>query len=393
MKKSVRSQAAAAVAAVLATVSLAACSATAESSNDADSSGGSNSGDASGVAYAKAQLEKYSATQDHYGDIAAVPNVPDLNGKAVWYIPIGTSVPVLASMGDAISEALGNLGAKVHTCDGKFTPTTISECMSTAATQKAAAVITGFVDYNMVPAAFQDLASKGIPTLVGGQAAPSGVSASKTLGFFDASPLTQQAYKLMADAAIADSNGNAQVLEVSLTDSSTTKANTEATDAEFKQYCPACEVTTTETTTAAIAQLGSALAAKLSANPNIKYVIIPQDAFYQAALPGLQSAGFANKVKIITAGGSTAGMQSVKAGQIAYDMGQGVWNQGWSMADGAVRLLAGAEVQPETQGPIRVFTKDNAASLDLTDANYASSAWYGSDAWKQDYLTAWGAQK
>jgi ribose transport system substrate-binding protein len=394
VNKSVRSQAAAAVAALLAAASLAACSANAESddSTTAGGSGASTSSNASGVAAAKAQITKYAATRDSFGTPAAIPTVPDLHGKTVWYVPLGTSVPVLATMGDAITEGLKNLGASVHLCDGKFTPTTVASCMESAGTQKASAVITGFVDYNVVPSAFQSLASKGIPVLAAGVSKPDGVSSSKTLGFFDTSALTQTAYRLMADAAIADSNGSAKVLQVELADSPTTKSNTAATTAEFEKNCPDCKVTTVSMTTADAANLGSLISAKLSANPDTNYLVLPQDAFLQAALPGLQSAGFTNKVKVIAAGGSTAGMQATKAGQIAYDIGQGAIEQGWAIADGAVRLLSGVEVQPETDGPVRVFTKDNVGDLTLDDAHYNSSAWYGSDAWKQDFLTAWGVK-
>jgi len=392
VKKSVRTQAAAAAAALLAAVSLAACSADGESDGTAGATASGSAGDASGVTYAKAQITKYAATRDHFGTPVPIPSVPDLHGQTVWYVPIGTSVPVLATMGNGISDALKHLGASVHVCDGKFTPTTIASCMDSAGTQKADAVITGFVDYNVVPSAFQSLATKGIPVLAAGVTQPDGVSPSKTLGFFDTSALTQTAYRLLADAAIADSNGEAKVLQLELADSPTTKSNAAATTAEFKKYCPDCTVTTVSMTTADAANLGSLISAKLSASPDTKYLLLPQDAFLQAALPGLQSAGFTDKVKIITAGGSTTGLQATKAGQIAYNIGQGAVEQGWAIADGAVRLLSGVEVQPETDGPVRVFTKDNVGDLQITDANYNSSAWYGGDAWQQDFLTAWGVK-
>lgn len=405
MKKSLRrSTLAVASATILTATALTACS---SSGSTGDSTGGgaadpvgmSSSADpgssaaaGDGVAHAKAQIAKFKEERQHYGTPPTVPNVPDLQGKTVWYVPLGTSVPVLKTMGTAIEQAMGKLGADVHVCDGKFTPTTVAQCMNDAGTHNAAAVITGFVDYKSVPSAFQSLAAKGIPTLVAGEAKPAGVKANKNLGFFDTTPLTHTAYKLMADAVIADSNGKATVLQIELADSPTTVSNTKATNEEFDKYCSDCKVTTVSTTTADIAKLGSLISAKLSSNPDTNYVLIPQDAFLQAALPGLQSSGFAGKVKIVTAGGSTAGLQSTKAKQIAYNVGQGAVQQGWSMADAAVRLMSGAKVLPETDGPVRVFTPENVTGLDLSDANYNTSVWYGGDAWRQDFLTAWGVK-
>jgi len=393
VKMSVRSQAAAAATALLAVASFAACSSSdSDGAAATDGSGSNGASTSAGVAHAKDQIAKYAAPRDTYGTVAAISDVPDLQGKTLWYIPIGTSVPVLKTMGAGITDALKNLGMDVHTCDGKFTPTTIASCMESAANQKADAVLTGFVDYQAVPSAFQSLASQGIPVLAAGVAAPEGVSSSKTLGFFDPSGLTHIAYQLMADAAIADSDGKANVLQVGLTDSPTTVGNTKAATDELKQYCPDCTVTTVETTTADAANLGSLVSAKLSANPKTNYLILPQDSFFQAALPGLQSAGFTDKVKVITASGSPAGLQAVKAGQIAVNIGQGAIEQGWAMADGLVRLLSGAEVVPEVDGPVRVFTKENVGDLDISEANYNTSVWYGGDAWQQDFLTAWGVK-
>lgn len=345
-----------------------------------------------GVSYAKAQLAKFEGTRDTYGTPVPVSGLSDLHGKTIWYVPIGTGVPVLATIGNAMTDALGKLGATVHVCDGKFQPTTVASCMSTAATQGANAVVTGFVDYASVPSAFQSVVAKGIPVLVGGEAPSAGVTPSRDLGFFDPSGLTHTAFKLMSDAVIADSNGKADALVVRLTDSSDTKGNSDAGVAELRQYCSGCKVTTLDSLTGGMNKLGSAISAKLAADPDIDYLILPQDAFLPAALPGIQSAGFASKLKVVAAGGTVAGLQAVKAGQIAYNIGQGAVYNGWGFADATVRLLASAPIQPENDGAVRVFTKDDVGSLQLTDGNYNSPVWYGGNQWQRDFLSAWGVK-
>lgn len=392
---SLRSRAWALGVGVACTALLAACSSAGGSVSASSGSGtgvATGTAAAAGVEYARAQLARYSGLSNTYGTPIPVSNVPDLHGKNIWYVPIGTGVPVLATIGDAMTTALGKMGATVHVCDGKFQPTTVASCMQTADTQGANAVVTGFVDYNSAPSAYQSITAKGIPVLVGGEAPPSGVSASKDLGFFNPAGLTHTAFELMSDAAIADSNGTANVLVVRLTDSSDTLGNSNAGIAELQAHCPKCTVTTLDTLTANMSQLGSAISAKLSANPDIDYLILPQDAFFEAALPGIEGAGFTGKLKVIAAGGTTAGLKAVKDGQIAYDIGQGADYNGWGFADATVRLLAGAAIQPENEGAVRVFSKANVASLDLTDANYNGTAWYGGSQWQQDFLSAWGAK-
>lgn len=395
LRSKASSLAATAAAATLALVCVAGCSSSGNDSAAATSglaSAPTTSTTDAGLAHAKDQIAKYSATRDSFGKVAPLSSAPDLHGKTIWYIPIGAGVPVLSTIGTAMTEALKNLGADVHVCDGKFLPTTISACMTTAVNQGASAVVTGFVDYALLPTAFQNVISHHIPVLVGGEPVAAGVSASKDLGFFDVSGLTRTAFRLMSDAAIVDSAGTAEVLSLRLTDSSTTTANSDIGIAELKQYCPKCKVHTVDMQTAKTDKLGSAVNAALVSSPDTKYIVVPQDSYLPAVLPGIQSAGFASKVKIITAAGSTAGLQQVKSGAITYDIGQGAIYNGWGFADATVRLLAGAPVQAEVDGPVRVFTKANVSDLQLTDAAYASPAWYGSDQFKQDFLTAWGVK-
>ena len=391
MTLSLRSRAVALAAAAATATALAACSSSGGASNAGSTGGGGTSPAATqGVSYAKAQLAKYESTRDTYGTPVSVPNVPDLHGKTIWYVPIGTAVPVLATIGSAMTDALGKLGATVHVCDGKFQPTTVASCMSNAVSQGANAVVTGFVDYASAPSAFQSIVAKGIPVLVGGESPTGGATPGPKLGFFDPSGLTHTAFKLMSDAVIADSNGKANVLVVRLTDSSVTVGNSNIGIDELKQHCPSCTVNTVDSTTAAMNKLGSAISAKLAANPDTNYLVLPQDAYLQAALPGIQSAGFANKLKVVAAGGTVAGLQAVKAGQIAYNIGQGAVYNGWGFADATVRLLAGAPIQPENDGAVRVFDKSNVGGLNLSDANYNATAWYGGNQWQQDFLSAWG---
>lgn len=386
-----RAKAAALLAGAAAAAMLAACSSSGGGKATNTSAGNPTS---SGGAYAKAQLTTFAKTRDTFGTPAPVSNVPDLKGKTIWYVPIGTSVPVLATIGAAMTTSLGKLGAKVHVCDGKFTPAAWSDCLNNAATQGASAVVTGFIPYQAIPTAFQNVVKKGIPVLVGGQSA-AGIPVGKNLGVFDPSALAQQAFRLASDAAIADSNGKAHVLYVNLTDSPLTAKNTQVATDELAKHCSGCSSKTVNTTSAAAGtNLASLVNAKLAANPDINYVVVPQDAppFLPSAQSGIRDAGRNAKVKIIAPGGTTVGLNAVKAGQVAYDIGQGAWYNGWAFADATVRLLAGATIPPSTDGAVRVFSSANIGSIKITDSNYASSAWYGGDQWEQDFLTAWGVQ-
>jgi hypothetical protein len=73
------------------------------------------------------------------------------------------------------------------------------------------------------------------------------------------------------------------------------------------------------------------------------------------------------------------------------DVGFSPIYEGWQFTDGILRMMTGGLPDSSGLGVIRVFTKDNVGNLQLTPAAYATNAWYGSNAYEQTFLTAWGA--
>lgn len=363
-------------------------------SNDTTGSttSGQHSGGSADLSQVKSAVSTYSAARSTYGTFAKVTTPPDLAGKSVWFIPTGNSIPIFKAQGENLTQALSHLGATVHVCDGQFQPTTVASCLQSAGTQGAAAVVLTAVDYSTVATPIQSLVAKGIPVLVGDEPVPNGVQVSKGLQFL---PITDQVAleaKLTADLAIDDSGGKANAIVVRLTDSATTKAAGDAATAEFKQACPNCTATVVDATGADIAKLGSALSAALVSHPDTNYIVGLQDSFLSAAKPGIQSSGYANKVKLIPMGGDMAALQQVKSGQLFADVGQNPSYGGWALANALVRQLAGEQVTPGKDAGIRVFTHDNVADLDLNDSGYVTTSWYGGDQWQKDMLASWGAK-
>lgn len=354
-------------------------------------SGGSGSA-SSGLAYAKAQVAKYSGAVSNPTP-EAIANPASLKGKTIWYIPITNAVDSLAGIGTNMGTALSHVGATVHVCDGGGLPTTVSSCMTAAAQQGAAAVVTSYVDYAMVPTSFQALAAKNIPVLVASETPPPGVTSSKYLQFLDGSAQTNLFSTLMADVTIVDSGGKANVLVIKLTDSESTTLASNLEVAEFKKYCPGCTVHSISMQTATIQQMPAALSAALVANPGVDYVTVPVDAYLPPAEGAIRAAGFANKVKVITADGGLAGLQAVAAGTVAYDPGSPVEYVGWQDANAVIRMLSGLSVGAEPAGPTLIFGPGNVKSLDLTPQNYLSMSWYGlsDSAFQAPYLAAWKA--
>jgi ribose transport system substrate-binding protein len=327
-----------------------------------------------------------------YAAQQAVPGVSALKGKTVWYIPIGESVPILAAFGTAMQSALNQVGIKMMTCDGKFLPTNAAACISQAISQGADGVVTGYIDYASMPTSFNSLVSHHIPVLIAGEAPDGGKTSSPQLAFFNTQPTINLMQKLDMDAVIADSGGKANILYLGVTDSPQTLAGATYGASYLKSQCPGCTLTQINYNTASIAKVPSQVSAGLIAHPNTTYVVDELDAAAQPSVAGIEAAGYAHKVKLASTDGDLDSLQRISSSDVQFvDIGTSPVYEGWQFADGILEMLTG-KTPSFTLGVVRVFNSSTVKGLALTPAAYATNAWYGSEAYEQTFLTAWGAK-
>jgi ribose transport system substrate-binding protein len=306
-------------------------------------------------------------------------------------VPLGAAVPSLAAYGDTMASGLKHLGIKTHVCDGKFLPTTIASCLNQALQQGADAVVTGYVDYKMVPTAIDKVVANKIPLLVAGQANNAGSKAGKLLGFQNTDSLYEKQERLAIDQAIVEKGGKADIVYIGSSDGPSQKRWNEAAADEAKTKCPDCKFVGLEYNTPQLPKVPSQISSALIKNPDTNYVVSGEDGTLPPVTQGIQSAGFTNKVKISSVDGLLSALQKVKAGAIVSDVGASPAYVGWGFADGIIRMMAG-EQPVEYLGGIRVFNKDNVGGLQLTPAQFATNAWYGPASYEQSFLDAWGAK-
>lgn len=361
-------------------------------SSSATSSGTSapTTGGALSLAAMQADLTKFTGEVTATAALKPVTGVSKLKGKTVWYIPIGSAVPILNAFGVGMKGALDKLGIKFQVCDGKFLPTTIASCINQAATQGADGVVTGYIDYQLVPTAFDNLVSHKIPVLIAGEAPSGGKTDSPALAFDDTGPTINALQRLMNEAVIVDSKGKAKVLFIGVTDSPQLKDAAAYSKKFYADNCPGCTFTEIDYNTASLNKLPSQVTSALIAHPDTTYVAAEVDAAGAGAVSGIQTAGFTNKVKFASTNGALDALQRIKDGSVQFvDVGTGAIYLGWQFTDGIVRMMTGA-LPVNGFGVVRVFTKENIAPLTLTPAAYATNAWYGSNDFEKTFLTAWG---
>lgn len=355
------------------------------------SSAGSSSTAASGsLADVQSSITKFAQRVTTYASVKPVSGTSAVKGKTVWWVPIGSSIPSVQSIGNAMQTAFGHVGITMKTCDGKLLPTDIAACLSQARTQGADGVVTGFVDYTLDRTAFDSLVSQHIPVLIGGETPDAGKTSNSKLGFQSTRSTDDLSAELNVGSVILDSKGEAKIVYLGITDSAETEQEEATAKAYVSKNCTACTFDEVNYNTASINKLPSQVSAALLSHPSTTYVICESDLCSQPALTGIQTANFSNKVKLASCAGGLDSLQRIKAGGVQFsDIGISTVYLGWQFADGIIRMLTG-HPPVSALGVVRVFQKSNVASLTLTPAVYATNGWYGTNAYQKKFLTAWG---
>lgn len=176
---------------------------------------------------------------------------------------------------------------------------------------------------------------------------------------------------LMADWAIADSEGKANILVVSIPDFPVLVSETDAFKAQVAKNCAGCKVTELDATLQDLigGTVPGSIVSKLQANPDVNYV------FYSFGdLPGgvsaaLQSAGLDKKVTQYGQDFSTIDLDEITAGTMGAWSADPKGYAGWLMVDAAARLSLGMTLDEErAAAPLpTIIISDGAAAKAISD--------------------------
>ena len=145
---------------------------------------------------------------------------------------------------------------------------------------------------------------------------------------------------LMADWAIVDSNGKANVLVVNIPDFPVLQAEVKAYKDEMAKNCPECKVTELNVSIDDLVggKVPAAVASQLQSNKDINYVFNSFGSLPAGLTAALKSAGLLDQVKVYGQDFSKFDLDEIAAGTM------GAWSAdpkayaGWLMTDAAARL-------------------------------------------------------
>lgn len=315
--------------------------------------------------------------------------VDELNGQTVYFIPATNQVPIFQAFGASLKNALDVAGIGLQVCDGKSNPSNIASCFQQAIDAQAGAIVTGAIPQDLASVAFESATKAGIP-IVNAMTAPAGPGDPTQIAYLTPDYIGFQA--LSANTVIAESNGEANVLYIQITDNPATNIWAEqGALPTYEQFCPGCEVTVIKANTGQFDKLPSLVTSELTKNPDIAYVQAEASVAVQPVVEGLQAAN-ATSVKIASMDGVLPTLQMLEGGQFIFsDVGFNADALAWYAADQTYRMMTGQPSNTEVSFPYqRVFTTENLDELDLTPEAEKSGEWYGSTDYQDGFRELWG---
>ena len=351
-------------------------------STSTSSATNSPSANTDGVSTAAGLVDQYSQVVESFTPSDAVPGASTaLKGKKVMYIPAVAAVPYFATSFKATQAAFSAVGMKAQLCDAQANPSSLSSCFTQVTTQGYAAVVIDSIDPSIAIEGFKAVAATGIPVIVLNVPVPA-KSPTNVSGFGVDSVLQQ---RLSSAAIISDSKGTASVVGVRVIDHDGTKAWWDyGAAATYKELCPNCKLSVVETKTTDLQNLPAKVSAALLASPDAMYL---QPELGPETIPTLQGGTDAGRtdLKATVASATLSDLQQLASGTgLKWAVTHDLVRLQWLSADMVIRSLSKVAFDA-TKYVInsRIFTPENVKGLDVTQAGWDDSNWFGGN----DYQT------
>lgn len=331
--------------------------------------------------------------QEHLAVPAFTPPGPAFDakkaaGKKVFFIPNTTEIPFVVALQESFSEIAKAADVEVVVWPTKGEQTQWVQGMNQAIAQKADLVILAAPPQVLEPQ-LKEVKEAGIPVVVLHQY-DKAMTIPETVTAVAYAPFTDAA-RLMADWAILETNGSANVLVLTANVSPPSKPMGEAIEDEFAKYCAACKATLVDVPPA---EWGSRMQLEVQSallrDPTINYILPLFDSAAQFVVPGIEAAGRSSDVHVATFNITPFVLEMIQKGDVVkMDTGENIAWIAYANMDQALRILAGEPPLTDASAPLRIFTDENIAEVGTPPSVQKG---FG-DEFASGYLKLWGLQE
>jgi ribose transport system substrate-binding protein len=330
-----------------------------------------------GLARAKSVIETYQKKPVFAVSSAPFDAKSCAAGKKMLSIPNNSSNPFLKGIIEQEIKVGKDIGLTVTEWENQGQPNQWVQGMNFA--------VQGHYD-------IVDLISGVDPKLIGPQIKAAADAGVKTMAshFYDPSqpvdPLLAASMpvdfnkigKILADWAIARTDGKANIVIVKGDDVPPTGPLVAGIESELAANCPDCKIV--QQINVGVTEWGTkiqpSVQSALIANPSVNFVIPIYDSMAQFVVPAIRLAGKGAKVKIATFNGTPFVLDYIQQGAVDMDIGESLDWIARSTIDGYLRALCGLPVPKDIGVPFYIFDATNAKDAG-TPASFGKG--YGDD--------------
>lgn len=306
-------------------------------------------------------------------------------GKHILVLYCGSAGYGCVTEGAETKKVAESLGWKVDLVDGKLDPTVWNQVVQNAVATGIDGIISISGDANLMTDAMAKVREKNVPFVMTNQV-PTENDVEGVSSYLAPDPIPGG--KDVAEWIMADSQGQANVLLLDLPGYRATEMRTGAIAERLEAECGGCVVHKADI---AVQTMGTSLAplvtSQLQQHPDIDYVWSPDDCCVSFIQQGIQQAGKAGSLKVISSGGYADQLKNVQTGELTADQATAILYQSWLSVDTLARLMAGEEVEKYWAVPQRLWTRGNIGDA---DPSIFTQGWNTDFDYEAEFTTMWG---
>ena len=369
-----RRRAAIAALVVAATLALAACN-----SSDAD---GANDGRAAGGPWldeAKTAAQQAVQVQSEIA-VKSLGAVKPPASMTVYFVGCDQSIPGCVAQVEGVRQATEALGFRLEVCDAKSDVASFQNCMSQAVNAKPDVIVNNARPSSDASEAYAKAHQLDIPVIGQFTAQRPDPAKGNTV---EVGNVCQIEGELLGNYIVSESGGKANVAIFADTVYQCNGQRADGVKAALDK-CPSCKVSVDRFSVAtAQTDLPPALQAKIQSNPSLNWVVSTPGFSGVMAADAVRQAGKADSISVGTFDGDEPTLALVRKGDIVKaDVASGVYENGWTVVDAALRLKAGQTIPDNIENPTQLLmTKDSAP---------ASGTYEGADGFRDQFKALWG---
>jgi ribose transport system substrate-binding protein len=286
-------------------------------------------------------------------------NVSALKGKTIFSLPASSSVAFVNTVDQAMAGYAKALGIKYVDYPNQQQQSQWVQGVNQAIGSQASAIdlVAGIPPDQLAPQ-LQQAKAAGIPTIDTNERDASQATVPYVAAYAFA-PF-KLAGQLMADWAVQQTQGKADILLVTSNADTSSAAVQAGVTGELKSVCGGCTLSTVNVNpTDWATKLQTTVEGSLSADPNINYILPVFDSMAEFIAPAIEASGKGGQVHVASFNGTPAILDMIRTGNIVtMDVGENTSDVAAAGLDQIMRIMLHKPVGQDVIN-VRIMDKSN----------------------------------